>query len=163
MAGTLEARSAIYRLKRQYGELVDFYRISDEIVDPQTGDRTRDVTLLLRVRKCIPFSYVHDRFFIQDIAYLRAASNFTEGGLLDRKIERFLIDKRDLNDTDFTLDDFCRWDNERWEVKGVEKLKLDVGVIITAMAVSGSPHRFAYNAVASESLTLTDEGVYLIV
>lgn len=96
-------RRTIYQMKRRQGKPMDVYVPSSVgTIDLDTGVLTRTYTKY-HVRRGILLPQDIKPKFVQDLAYIAANRNFTEGGIFDRAERWFLFDKRDLpvelNDT----------------------------------------------------------------
>lgn len=87
----------VYRLKRQYGLPVIVRKPTRNDNDVQTGKITREYANYT-VKKAIVLPADLMRTFIYDLTYVAANKNFAYGGLFDKTMKVFIIDKKDIRD-----------------------------------------------------------------
>lgn len=89
----------VYRLKRQYGLPIIVRKPISNDNDVQTGKITR-VYEAYSIRRAIVLPADLMRTFIYDLTYVAANKNFAYGGLFDKTMKVFIIDKKDIRDSD---------------------------------------------------------------
>jgi hypothetical protein len=89
------AKQVIYTLKQRYGSIITVVRLDSQEKDYQGGIVTPSYSLYT-VPKAIELPNELKSQFSYDIAYVKAASNFTQGGFYDIRQRFFIFDKDDL-------------------------------------------------------------------
>lgn len=72
----------MYKLKRDMGIPVSYYQPIQNDQDVETGEITRDYTVI-QIRRAIVFETRQLRSFIYDLSFIAANKNFTMGGYFD--------------------------------------------------------------------------------
>lgn len=133
----------LYRLKRRYGAKVSFHRDS-ETLTLKTGKKTASKQTW-DFKWVIILPYSQSQQFIYDLAYIAGNKNFTEGAVFDAGNRKLILDSKDLGTYIPQLRDYFTYENERWDVIGVQKFELNTGYVVTGWKTEGSPVRDVHN------------------
>ena len=132
-------RRVVYKFKRAYGLPVDYYRTESHTTDMESGDKVT-VLDMTHIRKVVVLRAREFRSFVYDLAYISANKDFTTGGFFDPSDRRIVIDPRDLAVGVIpTVDDYCIFNNSKYEVKEVFDFEDAAMYILLARKVKGSP------------------------
>lgn len=131
-------RKVIYRLKRDYGFPITFYKVISETLNLETGERT-PVIDYIKIKRAIALPSQLQQKFEYDLAYIAAAKNFTYGGLYDTSLKRIIIDGNDLGDFIPDVKDYFIMNERRWEVGRVDEFGTKEAFLILGKEVKGAP------------------------
>jgi len=128
----------LYRLKRQWGLQVKYYQLGKQTHNVETGDITREYTIIT-VRRAPVLPNMVDRHFVYDLAYIAASKNFTEGGYFERNQRTIIFDAKDLP-RGFVPngDDHVEFDEKRYEIKSIDHLEQRRGYLLTVAAIDNA-------------------------
>lgn len=130
-------RHNVYNLKRNYGYTVDIYRNVDGIFNPQTG-RTQVQQTKIHIRRAILFPSLIHRDFFQSISFIKANSNFVQGGDVQINDRQVIIDNRDLPlGYQIQVNDYLFINRKRYDIKSRFGLE-DVAQYLVLRAVEQS-------------------------
>lgn len=121
----------LYRLKRDFGQLVNIITVRSMTQNIQTGvivanERT------IKVKRAIIVDEKISRDFVYDLSFIASNKNFTYGGLFDTSTRNIIIDGIDLpRDYVPTLNDRCVHNGERYQFKKIESTVYNLGFVIT--------------------------------
>ncbi len=106
----------IYRLKRTWGQAVDYYEPTTNTHDILTGAITRAYTVH-KIKRAVVAPADLLRSFIYDLAYIASAKNFTHGAFFDATKRIIIISAKDFP-TGFTpkIKHHIEFDDQRWEI-----------------------------------------------
>lgn len=144
-------RQTIYRLKLEFGALVDVYRLDSSTTDYDTGEITRSITRR-RVRRAVKMPEGVSQLQYISPQFTQTQKPFITKGLgWDEVTNVFLFDGRDLRDFNFELEDWLVWNHERFEIKAIEELGNKAGWAIGTTAAKGEPaEELLFGSVESE-------------
>lgn len=114
-------RTLLYSLKREYGQHVDLYRLTNSVLNTETGVKTQTIQKIT-VWKCIVLSGDMIRSFAYGHSFLAADRNFAYGGKFDVGTKGFIIDIQDLpSGFQIDMDDYLVYEGKRYDMKKVTK------------------------------------------
>jgi hypothetical protein len=133
----------VYRLKRQYGLPIIVRKPTKNDNDVQTGKITREYATF-KVRKAIVLPADLMRTFIYDLTYVAANKNFAYGGLFDKTMKVFIIDKKDIRDDDnkkVALDMACDivLNTKKFDFVSIEETEDQTSYLIKAKNLDATP------------------------
>jgi hypothetical protein len=147
-------RKLIYTLKRGYGFPVTFYKVTDETLNLETGERTPTIEYK-KVNKTIILPSELQRKFETD----SVSKSFNYGAYYDTALRKVIIDTRDLADFNIDVDDYFIVDGERFTVGRVFNLYNGTAFLVIGRQVEGGI-RYAITDITIEStLELDQESV----
>lgn len=133
-------RQALYRLKLQFGVLVDVYELVNTNTNYNTGVKTREIERV-RVRRAIklPQQTTHKQFISPN--YTQTNKSFVTKGMgWDEVSDTFLFDGTDLPNFDFQLKDcWLVWNHVRYEIKVIEEMGHRAGWVVGTTLAKGTP------------------------
>ncbi|KKM98412.1 hypothetical protein LCGC14_1158170 [marine sediment metagenome] len=110
----------IYRLKRQFGVTIIYYRVATQTQNVETGAIVRTYTTIT-IRRAAVLPDNMTRSFIYDLSFIAANNNFVGGGFFDKHARVLLIDAKDFpNGFIPNMDDHIEYDGQRYEVTGIQ-------------------------------------------
>ena len=124
----------LYRLKREYGLPVTVRVPLTNDSDIQTGKITRTYTNY-PVKRCICMPANIGGEFIRLLALDK---NFRYGGLFDKTIKNFIIDKKDLL-VDLTLDCQVIVGTSKYDFLTIDETESGTSYMIKAKKIDGTP------------------------
>jgi len=129
---------AIYRLKRMYGQQIEFVRLISIAVNTATGVQnvTRNSWTLQRA---VVLPKVLERSFKYDLSFIAANKNFTYGALYDAGTREILIDKKDIG-INFvpTMNDYLVWNQGHYKISEAQDYEGTNALYIKAVNVVGN-------------------------
>lgn len=132
-------RSVIYKFKRSYGLPISYNRIATHIVDLETGE-TETTHTTFEIKRAVVLRARAFRSFVYDLAYISANKDFTTGGFFDPEDRKIILDAKDLpNNFIPIVDDFCIFQNAKYEVKEVFHFEDDTAYIVLVRKIRGAP------------------------
>lgn len=150
-------RSALYALKREYGNLTYLYKVTSIVTDPVTG--LSDLSWVRHeIRRAVVLPKGIKREVVRGISLISANKQIVEGGGYDAAQRDFIIDRRDLRGvSEINKDDFLVYRGHKYEIKDAESLEWDSGWIINARELIGEVFVPEQSNTASDALTFTQE------
>jgi hypothetical protein len=146
-------RESLYELKREYGGPIDLYKLNTVTNNITTGIKSITKTKYhIRRAVIIPQSYIKHKVY--SLSFIAANKNFTYGGLFNRNLKIFLIDKRDIN-VDIEQEDYILHKQKRYNVKDIDEIEGNNGYIIFGEAVDGLSPEAIYQINIFESIRFT--------
>lgn len=146
-------QQVLYGLKRQYSALIAAYKLEDAETDYTTGIKT--ITKLSEELKAVVVPTKINREVLQSISQISANKAMVYGGSFDSGTKTFVIDARDLSvGWEFTNDDWIVYNNQRFEIKNIERLDFHAGWIIVAKMVIGQHAEQIFHLTADSTLSL---------
>lgn len=128
----------IYKLKRQWGERVDFYELKRNDHNILTGEIKRDY-VVHKIRKAIILEGILSRASVYDLAYIAAAKNFTGGAYFDKTDQTVIIDSADLpKDLTPSIKMHLQFREKRFEVINITIIPNASIYVIAVRALSNS-------------------------
>jgi len=128
----------LYRLKRQYGLKVTYYKFDDQTNNVETGEISRSYTTFI-VQRAPVLPNDLDRHFVYDLTFIAANNNFVEGALFDRKARTLIVDAKDLpKGFKPSMDDHIEFDDQRYEMKRITALEQKKGYLLTVEGIDSS-------------------------
>lgn len=128
-------KRTIYTLKRRWGATIDVYQVGPSAIDPKTGKRNQAKTTF-RVRQAVVLPTLTHRDFTYSIQFIRANSNFVQGGWWEDGDRGFIIDGDDLIGRTILQNDYIIFDNERYDVKNIQYFEQQAGCLIQGRKVA---------------------------
>lgn len=138
-------RRLIYTLKRGYGFPVTFYKVTDETLDLETGERTPTIEYQ-EVKKTIILPSDLQRRFETDAV----SKDFSYGAYYDTALRKLIVDPRDLDDFNIEVDDYFIIDGDRFQVGRVFDIQKGTAILVIGRHTEGSK-RYAITDVTIES------------
>lgn len=133
----MQARRALYQLKRDYGGKVDIYKLGTTETDVRTGQKTI-VKTLYEIPRGIVMPVRIDRTAVQSIALISSNKQFVSGGTYDVGTRDFIIDRRDCPDLpSLSADDWLVYSDDKYQIKTVTEFEAATGWVITAKKLVG--------------------------
>jgi len=134
-------RSTIYTMQRHYGVPLEVFTLVDETFNPETG-RKEQTKSRLYVRRALIFSYKEDTNFTYSIQYIRANSNFAQGGFYQLRDRVVVIAKKDLGDFTITETSYIVYENIRYNIVTSQFNEEEGGLILKVRQIQGQqPNR----------------------
>lgn len=131
-----EISKILYRLKRQYGLRLDYYRTSLLEQDVETGETLREYSKTTILRAIVlPASL--DRDFVYDLTYIAANNNFVTGAFFDITKRKILLDGNDIA-LDPNLNDHVEFDGQRYEIAQIHPTAQRRAFILVVQGLSNS-------------------------
>lgn len=150
----LLTRQALYQLRKSYPTRARCYRVTTgspnyaEFTQTQTYEEGEVVGLFFDQRQKIAFNY--------DIAYLRAHSNFTFGGLYATYDAVFVLVKTDLPSFELRLDDYIEVNGTTYNIKQIVEVE-GIAFQYSLTVYSGEQHSRSVYAYARSFAKLTGD------
>lgn len=108
-------------------------------VDPVTGETVTEVTTT-QIKRAVVLRAREFRSFVYDLAFISANKDFTTGGFFDPEDRKIIIDAKDLPlNFEPNVDDFCIFQNEKYEVKEVFHFEDNTAYVVLVRKVRGAP------------------------
>lgn len=132
--------TALYKLKRDYGEGIDVYRSLGETVDLATGKKV-SIKTKQHVRRAILLPSRVARDFVKQAGYAGNITNAKYQGLFDSSQRQIVIDKTDLHDQFKTLTtaDWIIFNHIRWEISEIDEFEQNIAYWLLVKQVKGAP------------------------
>jgi hypothetical protein len=128
----------IYRLKRQWGLHLVYYRPTTAEYNVETGEVSRGFDTYV-VKRAIVLPARLDRSFVYDLTFIQANNNFVGGGYFDRNQRRLIIDAKDLpKDFDPAIKDHVEFDGKRYEVLYIDHVEKRKAYLFRVAEVTSS-------------------------
>jgi hypothetical protein len=127
----------IYNLKKHYGLPAYLRKPTKNENDVTTGKVVTEYEVF-KIRKLICLPDESKRQFIYDLSYVAANKNFAYGGLFDRSIKMFILDRKDTK-IDVTLADNLVRDGRRYDIIDIDKPEHNVCFLLKAKMLDSSP------------------------
>lgn len=138
-SNTRQIRLVLYRLKRTLPTEVLFLESIKNEAALKTGVTDREYRRIT-IKRCIVMSGSINRKFVQDLAYIAANKNFTEGGYFDTTDRIVIVDGKDLpSDWVPTLNDQCQFNSERYEIAKASKTIDNRSWLLSVKFLKGVP------------------------
>lgn len=131
-------RQVLYDLKRKFGEDVEVYFEGEKTLDTRTGEITVAKTMV-KVRRAICLPENLNLGFVYSIQFIRANSNFAQGGYFHQGDRIFIIDGKDLQGSKITLNSYVIFQEQRYNVKDMTDLDQLEGILVICKRVEGQP------------------------
>jgi len=90
-----QMKRLLYRLKRQYGDLMYLYQVISSSNNVKTGVIEMDYNVY-KIKRGIPLPKQLSRKFAYDLTFLAANKNFQYGAYYDMGIRDFILETKDL-------------------------------------------------------------------
>ena len=156
----------VYRLKRRYGSIVDFYYRTSSTVNLETGQKTV-VKDFFRVNRAIVLPSDIHREFRYDLTFIATNKNFTYGGHFDTSQRRIIVDRKDVPlGRELEVGQYCIYDGRRYELKQVEEfeertsyfivVKEDISHARTAILDESPETSLGLDSTVSQSLAVNE-------
>lgn len=127
----------LYMLKRQYGGLVDIYKLESSSTDVRTGVKTI-VKTVTTINRAVVLPCTIKRVATQGISLISANKQLVEGGTYDQGARDFIIDRRDCPDLPtLTQDDWLVYNDTKFQIKEVQEFEFGAGWVITTSEIVG--------------------------
>lgn len=134
-------RSTVYTMQRHYGVPVEVFTPSGETFDVETGKKTQQKSRLY-VRRALVFRYREDTNFTYSIQYLRANSNFAQGGFYQLKDRVVAITNKDLGDFIISENSYIVYSNQRYSIITSQMNEEEGAILLKVREVQGQkPNR----------------------
>lgn len=134
---TMQARRALYQLKRDYGARIDIYKLGTTTTAVRTGVKTVGVTMF-PVERAIVLPNSTNRTAVQSISLISSNKEFVTGGTYDVGQRKFIVDRLDCPSLpELTADDWLVYNEEKYQIKDVDDYEVDTGWILTARKLVG--------------------------
>jgi hypothetical protein len=149
----------VYAMKRQYGTMVDLYRILSSQTDHLTGTKTV-VKEVHRIRHAPVLPYRMKRDLVQTISIISADKKFVYGGAYDASRREVIIDARDLpRGVEIRPEDYLVIDGQRWTITEIEKFECDAGWALTTKHLPNVPPYEIHDLLVTQDLALAQFAV----
>lgn len=148
-----QAKKTIYTLKRRFGSLIHVVRLDSQTKNYETGVVSPAYSVY-SVAKAIEMPKSEQTLFNYDIAYVKAASNFTQGGFFDIETRVLLFDKDDLEIT-IRMTDVIIKDSRPLRIRKLDNIESQI-VVLTCHELSQEETQ-ALPLQLSETLSLGGE------
>lgn len=118
-------------MKRRYGLPANLIKITNEVVNLQTGVKTltRDS---LQISRVIILPSTIKREFFYDLAYITGNKDFTYGGTTLADSRKFIIDRVDLGSWVLAVGDAIIYNEKRYEIQEIDEFESSLGYVVTA-------------------------------
>lgn len=132
----------LYRLKREYGLPVILRKPTRNENDIQTGKITREYSVC-KIRKaiCLPADLM--RTFIYDLTYVAANKNFAYGGLFDKTVKIFILDKKDIKidgaKVSVTMDDHIVYKTKKFDMVAIDETEDGTSYLLKTKNIDSTP------------------------
>lgn len=134
-------RSTVYTMQRHYGVPLEVFTPSGETFDVETGKKTQQKSRLY-VRRALVFRYREDTNFTYSIQYLRANSNFAQGGFYQLKDRVVAITNKDLGDFIISENSYIVYSNQRYSIITSQMNEEEGAILLKVREVQGQrPNR----------------------
>ena len=143
-------RKLIYTFKKEYGFAVQFYKVTAEVLDLQTGVSTPTIEYKKVNKVVILPSDLQRRF--------ETNSDFNYGAYYDTALRKLIVDPRDLGDFNIDVDDYFIVDGERFQVGRAFKLFNNTAILVIGRHVEGSK-RYAITDASVESTLVVKQTI----
>lgn len=129
-------RNNFYALKRQYGVPVEIFSEIDIDYNPQTG--VKDITKSrLYIRRALVWEFRGDLNFTYSIQYIRANSNFAQGGFYEQNDRLIAIDNRDINQFSINRNSYCVFAQQRFNIVVMKQLENEGAILLQVREMKG--------------------------
>lgn len=128
----------IYRLKRRYGQSIEFVRFLGFTVDTATGRQTvsRDSWTLNRA---VVLPKQLERSFAYDLSFIAANKNFTYGAFYDKGTREILIDKHDIRANFIpVINDYLIWNQGHYSIVELQDYEGSNALYVKAQMLEGN-------------------------
>lgn len=142
-------RSSVYTMQRFYGVPLELFTPSVRDFDIETG-RSEETKARLYVRRALVFDYKEDTNFTYSIQYIRANSNFAQGGFYQLRDRVVAISNRDIGDFEITERSYIVYEDMRYSIVTSQVNEEEGAWIFKVRQVQGQP------PLRQISLTLSD-------
>lgn len=134
-------RNNFYSLKRQYGVPLELYTEVGVNYDPETGVKEITKTRLY-IRKGLVWEFRGDTNFTYSIQYIRANSNFAQGGFYEQNDRLIAIDNRDIGAFIVNMNSYCVYEQKRFNIVVMKKLENEGAMLLQVRLTVGQiPNR----------------------
>lgn len=126
-----EIRQVLYRLKRRYGGLLEYYTIVPGTPNLLTGSKGTETKTVYALRRCVSLEYTLSQRFEYDLSFLAANKNFTYGGIFEVGDRVAVLDSSDFP-IGFTpqTDDRCVVQGKSYLLHGYTEMDAKAGWLI---------------------------------
>lgn len=131
-------KAVLYDLTRKYGEGVDVYFEGEKNLDTRTGVISIEKTKV-SISRCIVLPEGLNLGFVYSIQFIRANSNFAQGGYFHQGDRIFIVDGNKLRGNTLTLNSYFMYQEQRYNVKDITALDQMEGVLAICRRVEGQP------------------------
>ncbi len=145
-------RKMIYTLKRELGFEITLHKITEEVLDLETGDRTPTI-----ITKKIKRAIILPATLRRTAEYGDSPKNFKYGALYDTGSRQITIDAVDLGDFIIEEEDYIIWNGKRWQVSVIQTLELSTAYTITVKMVEGTLRHMVEEVAIESQLVFTQE------
>lgn len=134
-------KNNFYALKRQYGTALEVFTEIETTFDPKTG--RKDITKArLYVRRALVWEFRGDLNFTYSIQYIRANSNFAQGGFYEQDDRLVAIDTRDINTFKIDRNSTIVYQQNRYSIVTKKLLENEGAMLLQVRQISGDkPNR----------------------
>jgi len=129
-------RNAIYTVQRDYGVPIELFTVDSETFNVETG-RTEETKLRLYVRRALVFDYKEDTNFTYSIQYIRANSNFAQGGFYQLRDRIVCITNKDLGAFQVNESSYVVYADIRYNVVTMQKNEEEGALILKVRQIQG--------------------------
>lgn len=151
-------RSLIYKLKRQFAQPIDIYRLV-ATTNVSTGKITKAWTKY-SVPKAILLPEDEARKFVYELSFRAANRDFAYGGMFDESMRRFLISARDIpKNLDINENDFVVFNHKRYQIKGVRPYEQGEAIMLTVTWLRGTVAYEEHDILVNDDLFFNDGAV----
>jgi hypothetical protein len=134
-------RSNVYSLFRRWGRPLEVFSESSVTFDPKTGERTIDKDRLY-VRRALIWDYRADTNFTYSIQYIRANSNFAQGGFYELEDRFVAIANQDVGEFVLNENSYVVVDGKRYSIVTIQNLEVEGAYLLKVREVKGqAPNR----------------------
>ena len=150
-------RNIIYKLKREYGQKLTVYRMTQNDYSVTSGKVTKDYSVQ-SVKRAIVLPTKIERDFVYDLAFIAANKNFTYGGLFDTNQRVIIIDNRELTtDFVFNLNDHIVFDGNYYTLKTINIAEIKRATLLVTKELVGAFANEHISETVSDNLSVSED------
>ena len=129
-------KNNFYSLQRQYGTPLEIFTEDEVTYDPMTGKKDI-VKSRLYVRKALVWEFRGDLNFTYSIQYIRANSNFAQGGFYEQNDRLMAISNRDLRNFVVNRNSYCVYEQKRFNIVVMKALENEGALLLQTRLTTG--------------------------
>lgn len=129
-------RSVVYTMQRHYGVPVELFTPISEAFNVETGRKEVEKQRLY-VRKALVFDYKEDTNFTYSIQFIRANSNFAQGGFYQLRERIVCVTNRDLGVFPVIETSYVVYDGVRYNIVTTQQNEEEGALILKVRQIQG--------------------------
>lgn len=135
-ATTRLLRNNFYSLKRQYGVPLEVFTESEVTFDPKTGVKSIDKDRKY-VRRALVWEFRGDLNFTYSIQYIRANSNFAQGGFYEQDDRLVAVAAHDIGNFIINRNSYIVYEQKRFNIVVQKFLENEGAMLLQVRQVAG--------------------------